>query len=84
MKKFRHTEDENFQLQLKSEIIQSYRIITKNQTVHRLVLEWNLRMQNNNFFKPKWVKLGTLLKIPETKLKTKSLVTSRGHKENQK
>ena len=38
---------------------------------------------NSNFFKPKWVKLGTLLKIPETKLKIKSLVTSRGHKENQ-
>ena len=38
----------------------------------------------SNFFKPKWVKLGTLLKIPETKLKTKSLVTARGHKENQK
>ena len=29
--------------------------------MHRLVLEWNLRMQNNNFFIPKWVKLGTLL-----------------------
>ena len=41
-------------------------------------------MQNNNFLKPKWVKLGTLLKIPETKLKTKSLVTAIGHKENQK
>ena len=39
---------------------------------------------NSNFFKPKRVKLGTLLKIPETKLKTKSLVTERGHKENQK
>ena len=39
---------------------------------------------NSNFFKPKRVKLGTLLKIPETKLKTKSLVTARGHKENQK
>ena len=31
-----------------------------------------------------WVTLGTLLKIPETKLKTKSLVTARGYKENQK
>ena len=38
----------------------------------------------SNIFNPKWVKLGTLLKIPETKLKTKSLVTARGHKENQK
>ena len=37
---------------------------------------------NSNFFKPKWVKLGTLLKIPGTKLKT-SLVTSIGHEENQ-
>ena len=40
--------------------------------------------RNSNFVKPKWVKLGTLLKISETKLKTKSLVTSRGHKYNQK
>ena len=24
-------------------------------------------MQNNNFLKPKWVKLGTLLKIPDPK-----------------
>ena len=39
---------------------------------------------NSNFFKPKWVKLGTLLKIQETKIKTKSLVTARGHNENQK
>ena len=38
----------------------------------------------SNFFNPKWVKLGTLLKIPETKLKTKSLVKARGHKENKK
>ena len=38
----------------------------------------------SNVFNPKWVKLGTLLKIPETKLKTKSLGTARGHKENQK
>ena len=30
------------------------------------------------------IKLGTLLKKLETKLKTKSLVTARGHKENQK
>ena len=37
--------------------------------------------RNSNFFKPKWVKLGTLLKISETELKRKSLVTARGHKE---
>ena len=36
----------------------------------------------SNVFKPKWVKLGTLLKNPETKLKTKFLVTARGHKKN--
>jgi hypothetical protein len=35
----------------------------------------------SNFSRPKWVKLGTLLKTPETKLDTKSLVTARGHKE---
>ena len=39
---------------------------------------------NSNSFKPKRVKLGTFLKILETKLKTKSLVTAIGHKENQK
>ena len=38
----------------------------------------------SNFFNPKWVKLGTLLKIPEIKVKTKSLVTVKGHKENKK
>jgi hypothetical protein len=31
----------------------------------------------------KWVKLDTLLKIPEVKQKLKSLVIARGHKENQ-
>ena len=50
--------------------------------MHRLVLEWNLRIKNNNFFIPKWVKLGTLLIIQETKLKNKSLVAASGHKEN--
>ena len=39
---------------------------------------------NSNFFIPNQIKLGTLLIIPETKLKTKSLVTARGHKENKK
>ena len=39
---------------------------------------------NNNFFKTKWVKLGSLLKNPETKLRKQSLVTARGHKENKK
>ena len=39
---------------------------------------------NSNFVKPKWVKLGTLLKIPETKLRKYSIITARGHKENQK
>ena len=73
-----------FSVTVKYQLIRSYRIRTKNQTVHRPVLEWNLCIQNNNFIKPKGVKLGTLLKIPETKLKTNSLVTARGHKENQK
>ena len=74
------TEDEKLQLQFKYQLIRSYIIRIKNQTVHRPVLEWNLRMQNNNFLKPKLVKLGTLLKNPETKLKTKSLTIARGHK----
>ena len=56
----------------------------KNQTVHRLRTGIKSPNRNSNFVKPKWVKLGTLLKIPETKLKIKSLVTARGHKENQK
>ena len=83
-KKFRHTEDEKLQLQLKSQLIRSYRIKMKNQTVHRLRAGIKSPNRNNNFLKPKWVKLGTLLKTPGTKLKTKSLVTARGHKENQK
>ena len=54
----------------------------KNQTVHRLRAGTKSPNRNSNFVKPKWVKLGTLLKIPETKLKKQSLVTARGHKEN--
>ena len=54
------------QLQLKSQLIRSYKIKTKNQTVHRLGIKSPNR--NSNFVKPKWVKLGTLLIIPETKL----------------
>ena len=79
-----HTEDKKLQLQFKYELIQSYRIRTKNQTVHRFPAGIKSPNANSNFPKPKWVKLGTLLKIPETKLKTKSLVIARGHKENQK
>ena len=56
----------------------------KNQTVHRLRAGIKSPNRNSNFFKPKWVKLGTLLKIPETKLKRQSLVTARRHKENPK
>ena len=51
----------------------------KNQTVHRFRARIKSPNRNSNFFKPKWVKLDTLLKIPGTKLKT-SLVTARGHK----
>ena len=54
----------------------------KNQTVHRLRAGIKSPNRNSNFFKPKWVKLGTLLKIPETKLRKQSLATARGHKEN--
>ena len=54
----------------------------KNQTVHRLRAGIKSPNRNSNFFKPKWVKLVTLLKIPETKLKRKYLVTARGLKEN--
>ena len=50
----------------------------KNQTVHRL--RAGIKSRNSNLFKPKWVKLGTLLKIPETKIKRQSLVTAREHK----
>ena len=56
----------------------------KNQTVHRLRAVIKSPNRNSNFVKPKWVKLGTSLKIPETKLIKHSLVTSIGHKENQK
>ena len=50
----------------------------KNQTVHRLHAGIKSPIRNSNLFKPKWVKFGTLLKIPETKLRD----TERGHKEN--
>ena len=56
----------------------------KNQTVHRLRAGIKSLNRNNNFVKPKCVKLRTLLKIPETKIRKHSLVTARGHKENQK
>ena len=52
----------------------------KNQTVHKLRAGIKSPNRNCNFVKPKWVKLGTLLIIPENKLKNKSLVTKRGHK----
>ena len=54
----------------------------KNQTVHRFCVRIKSPNRNSNFVKPKWIKLGTLLKIPETKLRKQSLVTARGHKEN--
>ena len=54
----------------------------KNQTMHRLRAGIKFPIRNSNFFKPKWVKLGTLLKIPETKLKRQSIVTAILHKEN--
>ena len=50
--------------------------------MHRLRAAIKSPISNSNFFKPKWVKLGTLLKITETKLKRQSLVIERGHKEN--
>ena len=54
----------------------------QNQTMHRLRAGIKSPNRNSKFFKPKWVKLGTLLKIPETKVRKQSLVTTRGHKEN--
>ena len=38
--------------------------------------------RNSNFVKPKWVKLGTLLKISETKLIKHSLITARVQKKS--
>ena len=55
----------------------------KSQNVHRLRAGIKSPNRNSNFFKPKWVKLGTLLKTPGTKLRKQSLVTARGHKEKQ-
>ena len=54
----------------------------KNQTVDRLHAGIKSPNRNSNFFKPTWVKLGTLLKILETRLRKQSLATARGHKEN--
>ena len=53
----------------------------KNQTVHRLRAGIISPNRNSNFVKPIWVKLGTLLKNSETKLRKHSLVIARGHKE---
>ena len=57
----------------------------RNEKSYRAQIRAGIKSPNrkSNFSKPKWVKLGSLLKIPEPKLKTKSLVTARGHKENQ-
>ena len=52
--------------------------------MHRLRAGIKSSNRNSNFFKPKWVKLGTLLEILETKLKTKSIITAIGLKENKK
>ena len=68
---------------VKTQLIWSYIIGIRNQTVHRLCAGIKSPNRNSNFFKTKWVKLGTLLIIPETKLRKHSLVTGRGHKENQ-
>ena len=54
----------------------------ENQTVHRPCAGIKSPIRNSNFFKPKWVKLSTLLKIRETKLKRQSLIIARGHKQN--
>ena len=66
--------------------VKSFRVTEWNEKSNRAQICAGIKSPNTNgnFFKPKWVKLGTLLKIPEIKLKTKSLVTARGHKENQK
>ena len=54
----------------------------RNEKSYRAQIRAGMKSPNtiSNFFNPKWVKLGTLLKNPEIKLKTKSLVTARGHK----
>ena len=80
LKQFILTEDEKLQLHFK------YQLINWNEKSYRAQIRAGIKSPNtnSNFFKPKWVKLGTLLKITETKLKNKSLVTARGHKENQK
>lgn len=62
LKTIKHTEDEKLQLQLKFQLIRSYKIKIKNQTVHRLCAGITSPNTNSNFVKPKWAKLGTLLK----------------------
>ena len=51
----------------------------KNQNWHRLRAGIKSPNRNSNFVKPKWVKLGTLLKIPEIKLKRQYLKIGRAH-----
>ena len=52
----------------------------RNKKSYRTQIRAGMKSLNtiSNLFNPQWVKLGTLLKILETKLKTKSLVTGRG------
>ena len=56
----------------------------RNEKLYRAQIRAGIKSlnANSNFFIPKQVKLGTLLILPETKLKTKSLFTARVHKEN--
>ena len=46
-------EDEKLQLQLKYQLIRSYKIRIKNQTVHTLCVGIKSPNRNNNFVKPK-------------------------------
>jgi hypothetical protein len=71
------------QLQFKFELNLSYKKKSENLYGEQTCAGISCSKCFGNFFNPKWVKLDTLLKIPEVKQKLKSLVTTRGQKENQ-
>ena len=56
----------------------------KNRTVQRLRAGIIFYYYDKQLFQSKMGKLGTLLKIPESKLRKQSLVIARGHKEKSK
>ena len=76
-------EDEKLQLQFKYQLIRSYRIGMKIIPCTNSC--WNkISKCKKQLFQSKMGKIWHFIENPETKLKTKSLVTARGHEDNKK